>query len=110
MSNAILKPKQEKVFIYGVGIVKRADFNKDHLKKLKEQLAKAGSNVEEYLKKHYEAVGHEDLPLFEDASKLSKAEQKKKDKEAEEAALLKQMEEEEAAKKAKENESDTASE
>jgi hypothetical protein len=101
------KPKHLKVHVPGFGVIDKADFNKEHMTACLAQITKAGINKDEYLRKRFDIVSYDDLPLFEEKSKAQiEAEEKAKvEAEAEakriadEAELQAAIEAEEKAKK-----------
>lgn len=60
-----LKPKRELTYVPGVGVVKKAEFTKEHLKACVDYVKSNGVDVEEYLKKRFEVSSYSDLSLFE---------------------------------------------
>jgi hypothetical protein len=80
----IFKPKNDKVYVPGHGVIDKADFTEVHLKACVRQVEAADIDIEEYLKKHMEISGFADLPLFgDDESDVEKKAKEKADKKAE---------------------------
>ena len=90
----IFKPKSLKVYVPNHGVIDKADFSEIHLKACLKQIKEAGLDKDEYLKKRFDVVSYDNLPLFEED-----AEEKAKLKSAEESAIAEQKAKDEAEAK-----------